>query len=149
MPGARAVLAVLVFVPVMAFAEDDSPRREGHEAHAGPHMTQHLLDSSYRSPGLAVALSLTPLPVDFGNLYAESLDWGIAFTALELSTALPFMWLGFGHMCHGLSNDCGQWSVSERNLAIGLVSAYVVEKLIAGWHAGHAAREFNSRLLSP
>jgi len=39
-----------------------------------PHATL-FGDVRYRSPGVAVALSLTPVPVDFGNLYAENVGW--------------------------------------------------------------------------
>ena len=32
-----------------------------------------------------------PVPVDFGNFYAENLGWGIAYTAIELSLMAPMM----------------------------------------------------------
>ena len=51
----------------------------------GPHFL--FGDSQHRMPGLAVVLSLQPLPVDFGNLYAENLGWGVAYTAIEVSLA--------------------------------------------------------------
>jgi hypothetical protein len=117
------------------------PQSAGH-----PGYYHHGLfgDERYRSPGLAVALSLTPLPVDFGNLYAENLGWGVAYTALEVSTMVPMMWLVGGHMDHGWDGD-RRWSTGERNAMFGLVSGYVAIKLVAGLHAGYAARAFNRR----
>ena len=105
---------------------------------------RHFLigDSGYRSPGLAVVLSLTPLPVDFGNLYAENLGWGIAYTAIEVSLMMPMMWFVGRHMDHdGLDNRA--WGGGERMGMMAMVGGYVVVKLIAGMHAGYAAREFN------
>ncbi len=120
-------------------APASSPGPPSHAAH-GHHGL--LLDSRYRSPGLAVALSLTPLPVDFGNLYAENLGWGIVYTAVELSLAAPMMWFVGGHMDHG-RNDARDWSEGERKGMIALVSGYVAVKLAAGIHAGYAASDFN------
>ena len=108
-----------------------------------PHQAR-LGDSTYRSPGLAVVLSLTPLPVDFGNLYAENLGWGIAYTAIEVSLMMPMMWLVGRHMDHGGVDD-RSWGSGERMGMMGMVAGYVVVKLIAGLHAGYAAREFNVR----
>ncbi len=107
-----------------------------------PHHNIPPGDSTYRSPGVAVALSLTPLPVDFGNLYAENFGWGIAYTAIEVSLMMPMMWFVGRHMDHGgLSNRT--WSGGERMGMMGMVAGYVAVKLIAGVHAGYAAREFN------
>lgn len=131
-----------------ADAEPDAAPVPAPASHAGPPLQAARghhglsLDSRYRSPGLAVALSLTPLPVDFGNLYAENLGWGIAYTAVELSLIAPVMWFVGGHMDHR-RNDTRDWSESERNGMIALVSGYVVVKLAAGIHAGYAASDFN------
>ena len=110
---------------------DDSATVEGH---------QEAL--AHRSPGLAAGLSLTPLPIDFGNLYAENIGWGIAYTSLELGLMAPMMFIaadhGMGH--YGTANP---WTSSDRNWMIGLASSYVVVKLISGLHAAHAAEAFN------
>jgi hypothetical protein len=95
----------------------------------------------HRSPGLAVALSLQPLPVDFGNLYAENIGWGVAYTAIEVSLMAPMMWMTGSHM-RG-AGDHGSWSDREQGAMVGLVTGYVLVKLVAGLHAGHAARGFN------
>ena len=110
----------------------------------GPPSTPGSLlgDRHYRSPGLAVALSLQPLPIDFGNLYAENVGWGIAYSAVEVSLLAPMMWMTGTHMNHGSNND-RQWSGMETGAMVGLVSGYVVVKLVSGLHAGYAARAFN------
>lgn len=110
----------------------------------GPHHNHHFLfgDSEYRSPGLAVALSLQPLPIDLGSLYAEDIGWGVAYTAIEVSLMAPMMWLGGSHMDHGATDD-RRWSDREKGAMVGLVSGYVVVKLVSGLHAGYAARAFN------
>lgn len=96
----------------------------------------------YRSPGLAAALSLTPVPVDFGNLYAENLGWGIAYTSVELSLATAMMLVGGSHMSMG-HGEGNAWSDRDRNVVIGLVAGYAVTKLMAAVHASYAARAFN------
>jgi len=98
--------------------------------------------STYRSPGLAVALSLQPLPIDFGNLYAENLGWGIAYTAIEVSLLAPMMWMTGQHMDHGNGDD-RRWSGMEKGTMMGAVSAYVLVKIVASVHAGYAADAFN------
>ena len=98
-------------------------------------------DEHYRSPGLAFALSLTPLPVDLGNLYAENLGWAIVYTSLEIGLGTGMVVLGARHMCH--SQSCDSWSDRETGFMIGFAAAYVAVKLVAGIHAGAAARSFN------
>jgi len=117
----------------------------GGMGYGAPHGEHHPLlgDSDYRSPGLAVALSLQPLPVDFGNLYAENLAWGVAYTAIEVSLMAPMMWLGGSHMHRGYGAGDRSWSANEKNAVVGLASGYVVVKLVAGLHAGYAAKALN------
>lgn len=97
--------------------------------------------SQHRSPGLAFAISLTPMPIDFGNLYAENIPWGIAYTTVELALGGGMLWLAAGHMCHG--TECDKWSGGESSGMVALVSAYVIVKLVAGTHASLAAARFN------
>ena len=125
------------------------PHRGHGHGHGHGHGPGHwlLFDSDYRSPGLAVALSLTPMPVDFGNLYADNIGWGVAYTALELSLALPAVWLGGSHMGHGSRDN--EWSSDERQLGLVLVTAYITVKLLAGLHAGYAAMAFNEAHAKP
>ena len=97
---------------------------------------------TFRSPGLAAALSLTPVPVDFGNLYAEKVGWGIAYTTVQLGLMTPMLFLAADHGM-GHSGTSGGWSTSDRNWMIGLVSSYVAVKVVAGLHAAHNAEVFN------
>jgi len=87
-------------------------------------------------------LSLQPLPIDFGNLYAENLSWGVAYTAIEVSVMAPMMWIAGQHMGQG-SVDVRGWSGAERDTMIGLALAYVAVKLVASLHAGYSARALN------
>ena len=112
----------------------------GHESVA----THHDDGVAYRSPGLAVVLSLTPMPVDFGNLYAGNIAWGVAYTAIELGLMAPMIWIAADHgMGHGYSGTSNSWTATDRNWMIGLASGYVVVKLVSGLHAGRAAEAFN------
>jgi hypothetical protein len=100
----------------------------------------------HRSPGLAVALSLQPLPIDFGNLYAENIGWGVTYTAIEVALMAPMMWMTGSHMSHaGMTRvgDDGSWSDREKGAMVGLAAGYVLVKLAAGLHAGRAAQGFN------
>lgn len=100
--------------------------------------------SRYRSPspGLAAALSLTPVPIDFGNLYAENVGWAMGYTSGELTLMTGMMWLGAGHMCHS-RDRCGDWSDVETGGMIALAIGYVGVKVISGFHAASAARDFD------
>ena len=81
------------------------------------------------------------MPIDFGNLYAENLAWGIAYTSGELALGSGILWIGTDHMCHG--SNCDDWSDGERTGMIVLISGYIVMKLVAGTHAAFAAQRFN------
>lgn len=101
-------------------------------------------DRTYRRPGIAAALSLQPLPIDFGNLYAENVGWGIAYTAVEASLLAPMMWMTGTHMNHGTGGD-RTWSSMETDAMIGFTSGYVLVKIASAVHAGYAAGKFNER----
>ena len=102
----------------------------------------HVFGSRYRSPGLAAALSLTPVPVDFGNLYAENVGWAMAYTSAQLALMTGMMWLGAGHMCHA-RDRCADWSGAETGGMVALAIGYVGVKIVSGVHAAGAARDFN------
>ena len=127
--------------PAAAEAQDGSEESES----AQPAGWERL--ATYRSPGLAATLSLTPVPVDFGNLYAENVGWGLGYTAVQISLITPLVWLtaqrmGWGH--HGESNGNGSGlNATERAWALGLFTGFVVTKLISAAHAAVAAEEFN------
>ena len=98
--------------------------------------------SHYRSPGFAAALSLTPAPVDFGNLYAENVGWAMTYTSVELALMTGMMWLGADHMCHR-GGRCGDWSDVETGGMVALATGYVGVKIVSGIHAASAARSLN------
>ena len=83
------------------------------------------------------------MPIDFGNLYAENLGWGMAYTVMELSLALPLTWIATRHMCGHHTTECDAWTGSERGWAVGLLAGYVGVKVLAAIHAGSAARAYN------
>lgn len=102
-----------------------------------------FFSTTYRSPGLAAALSLNPLPIDFGNFYAENVGWGVAYTGAQVGLAGGMMWIGGAHACHG-GRDCGDWSDLDRGLMIGLAGGYLAIKVVAALHAASAAGDFNA-----
>lgn len=137
-------------VPTMPPPRGPQPTLAPVSPMMGPDGSHHrhgaiAADATYPSPGLAVALSLQPLPIDLGNLYAENLGWGIAYTAIETSLAMPMMWLAGRHMDHGGIGDRA-WSNREQLGMMGVAAGYVAVKLIAGLHAGYAARELTRRV---
>ncbi len=148
----RAAAGVAGFLAVVYGASAARAQCGGAASH-GEHGDSAVVEGhqdgpAYRSPGLAAGLSLTPLPVDFGNLYAGNIGWGIAYTSLELGLMTPMMLIAvnrgmmgnYGAGSYGTSNS---WTSSDRNWMIGLVSGYVVVKLVSGLHAAHAAEAFN------
>lgn len=154
-----AAATLLLAGPARAEEAPVSPPRPQEEAsvtpssaptrHAPPTIVirdeaPYLFGPRYRSPGLAAALSLTPVPVDLGNLYAENVGWALAYTSAELTLMTGMMWLGAGHMCHD-RDRCADWSDVEAGGMVALAVGYVGVKLVSGVHAASAAREFNER----
>lgn len=136
-----------IIVAAAAFTIAARPARAQHMgggAHASGHdvLEEHHEAPASRSPGLAAGLSLTPLPVDFGNLYAENIGWGIAYTTLELGLMAPMIFIAADHGM-GHSATANAWTSRDRNWMIGLVSGYVAIKLVSALHAAHAAEVFN------
>lgn len=142
----RAAAVLAAFLALVYGASAARAQCGGAASHAdhgdSASVEGHQEAPAYRNPGLAAGLSLTPLPVDFGNLYAGNLGWGIAYTTFELGLMVPMMFIaanhGMGH--YGTANP---WTSSDRNWMIGLVSGYVVVKLVSGLHAAQAAGVFN------
>ena len=61
---------------------------------------------------------MTPMPIDFGSLYAENIVWATVYTGVELIVGSGIAWIGVDHMCHGTS--CDAWSDAERASMIAL-----------------------------
>ena len=145
---ATATIAALAVVTIEAApARAQCSGMASHGGHAehedATEVEGHRGTSAYRSPGLAAALSLTPIPVDFGNLYSESIGWGIAYTSVELAMLVPMMFIVGDHEM-GHSATSNPWSNGDRNWMIGLVSGYVVVKVVSGLHAAHNAEVYNN-----
>ncbi|MBS2012628.1 MAG: hypothetical protein JST00_07075 [Deltaproteobacteria bacterium] len=103
-----------------------------------PHHGALVADGRDRSPRpFAHAL-----PVDLGNFCAESVGWGVVYTAGELLLAGAMMGLGGAHMCSDRS-DCSEWSSRETTAMAALVGGYVAVKIVAAVHAS-AARELGA-----
>ena len=69
-PGAHGAAFLATLVVSLVGASTASAQCASMGSHAGHESVEahHEDGLAYRSPGLAVALSLTPMPVDFGNL---------------------------------------------------------------------------------
>lgn len=104
----------------------------------------------YRSAGLAAALSLTPMPVDFGNFYAENPQMGVVWTAAETGLMAAAMWSSWegGMMGHdrGGAGPRARWSAADRDRTVALGVAYVGIKLVSALQASHSASAHNERL---
>jgi len=112
----------------------------------GPQHERHpeVVGSTYRSPGLAAILSLTPAPINFGSLYVDNVGWGITYTAVEVALMMPMAWFVGRHMDEGSFAD-RSWTGGERAGMMGLTAGYIAVKLISGLHAASGARHFNQR----
>lgn len=146
-------LYVAATMGLVAGGSEPTARAEGSAPEPAPTRTVEVdvraqnVVGAPRSPGLAALLSLTPVPVDFGNFYAENVDWGIAFTSGELVLGGAMMWVGASHMCHhsAAGDGCPSWSTSERNTMLGLATGYVAVKIFAAFEAASAARTYNEQ----
>jgi hypothetical protein len=131
--SARGLVLGLMVLPLVARAHGGCAHPQGEEGWLG----------ETRSPGLAAALSLTPMPVDLGNFYAESPGWGVAYTVVELGAFVPMMALAVdGGMHH--AND--RWTEGERAAFYGLLGGYVAVKAVAALHATLHARTYNTHV---
>lgn len=143
--SAAAIVAAFLAMSVnLGAARAQSGGMGSHAGHGDNARVEGNHEIAYRNPGLAAGLSLTPVPVDFGNLYAGNIGWGIAYTALEVGLMAPMAFIVGDHgMGMGYRGTANPWTSTDRNWMIGLVSTYVVVKLVSGVHAAHAADVFN------
>lgn len=147
--SALLVVSVAMFLSGAARAQSGGMMHEGRGDHGALDTDRSF--APYRSPGLAVALSLTPVPIDFGNLYAENIAWGVGYSAVELGLMVPMIFIVGDHMNGGMwgsssASSNAPWTNGDRAAFIGLLSGYVVVKLVAGLHAGHVVDAHNQEL---
>lgn len=141
--GVLRQVAIAVFLIAMLLtspARADEPRAEGpleskyrefqRSAYAGTGQTLR--------PGLALALSLTPAPIDIGNLYVGNAGWGATYTGAELTLAGGGVWLLASHRCSPAS-ACHHWQRTDTRWGLGLLGLYSLLKLAAGLHARRVA----------
>lgn len=130
------------------FAPGGVALAQSHEAASAVIVDQ----DDYRSPGLAAALSLTPMPVDFGNFYAGNPEMGIVWTSVETGLMAAAMWSSWdgGMMGHGYDRDSDgsrdRWTTADRDRTVALGVAYVGVKLVSALQASQSASARNERL---
>lgn len=92
----------------------------------GQQIHQHSIDKN-KSIELAVALSLQPLPIDFGNFYAGNSSRAILYTAGELGIFIPTVVM----IANGRNT-----SESNRTITYSLIGTYLLIKIISAFDAG-------------
>lgn len=125
------MVSTIALPPALASAEMMMPMMMGH--------------GHERSPGLAAVLSLTPMPIDFGNFYAENWGWGVGYTVGEVAVFTPMVVLaassGWGH--HNAQDD-DEWTREEAVAFYSLLGGFVVLKTVAAIHAARATEAYNA-----
>jgi hypothetical protein len=132
-----AAVSVLLARPVLA-AEPELRTEPGEE--------QFVWRGGEKSPSLAAGLSLTPLPIDFGNFYAGSPSWGLVYSGAELAVAGTIVWWGTEHLCWFQAADC-TYRTESAWVAGAMFTGYVAIKIRAAFHADAAARKYNRERL--
>lgn len=126
----------------------------------GHSMAQHhqfdLKLSSRKSPALAAMLSLQPIPIDLGSLYAGNWERGIIYTAAQIALFVPAVVLigensRWRHHYYDPAryypdDDRWTWSRAERERFYYLVGGYVLVKLISAFDAGYTVERSNATL---
>ncbi len=121
-----------------------------HNVDAQHHHTDFQL-SSKKSPALAAALSLQPLPVDLGNFYAGNWKRGVLYSAAQLALFVPAAVLvaersDWGHHRYYGNDDRRPWTRVERERFYYLVGGYFLVKMISAFDAGYTVERSNATL---
>jgi hypothetical protein len=111
------------------------------ESQTAPREEQSVWSDDEKSSGLAVALSLTPLPIDFGNFYANNSGWATLYTGAELGLAGTIVWFGSEQLCWRKGYECN-FSTPDAWTMGALITAYVGVKIGAAVHASSAVRAY-------
>lgn len=83
--------------------------------------------SSQKSSILAITLSMQPLPIDFGNMYAGYWDKAVLYSAIELGLFIPGVIMATNGSNSGDTNDFGLYP---------MIFAYVLTKVISSFDVG-------------
>lgn len=111
--------------------------------------------SSKKSPAIAAALSLQPLPLDLGSFYAGNWERGIVYTAAEIALFVPAVVLlaensNWGHHRYDAYyyGDPARrtWTDADRNRFYYIVGGYLLIKVISAFDAGYSVERQNARL---
>lgn len=88
---------------------------------------------------LGAALSLQPMPVDFGNFYAGNIKTALVSSGVQLGLMGWSMILVAENSNWKMHNSDfswdSTWSRGEKNLLYGLVGSYIASKLVSAWFA--------------
>ncbi len=111
--------------------------------------------SSRKSPAIAAALSLQPLPMDLGSFYAGNWERGAIYTTAEIALFIPIVVLisqnsNWGHHRYDsyyyADANRRTWTDAERNRFYYLVGGYFLVKLISALDAGYSVERQNAQL---
>jgi len=135
----------LVVVTLIAFYDNVSAQHH----HSGQWA------SSKKSPAIAAALSLQPLPVDLGSFYAGNWERGIVYTAAEIALFVPAVVLlaensNWGHHRYDAYyyGDPARrtWTNADRNRFYYIVGGYFLIKVISAFDAGLSVEHQNAKI---
>jgi hypothetical protein len=135
----KTIVPVLLLAVIIGGA---APAR----AHAMP-MFWAWTEGGGTSPAVAALLSLTPVPVAFGEFYAGSWGAGLAFSFLEvaeLATAGAVLVYEGGAMMYGGVPLPG-WSATGQVVFLSAVGSFVLTKFIDAFAAASAAQDRGRR----
>ncbi len=107
-------------------------------------------DGDKKSPSLAAALSLQPLPIALGQFYVGDWEKGILYTTAEVALAIPAVALlsknrGWGHRSYYYYDDPYRqtWTDAERERFYYLAGGYLLVKIVSAFDAGYSAERYN------
>ncbi len=106
--------------------------------------------SKEKSPAIAAALSLQPLPIALGQFYVGDWERGILYTTAEVALAIPAVALlsknrGAGHRSYYYYDDPYRqtWTDAERERFYYLAGGYLLVKIVSAFDAGYSAEQYN------
>lgn len=132
--------------PVAAPVEAVVTAPAGPASHGMPHLRHGARYVLTRGEVMAVAaLSMQPLPIDFGNLYVGNWRFGVLSTGVQagILTAGTVLLVENLRLAHRRTDgdDRLAWSSGHRNALYGLAGGYVLSKLVSTWVAVGTASE--------
>jgi hypothetical protein len=110
------------------------------------------LSSKEKSPAVAAALSLQPLPVALGQFYVGDWEKGILFTTAQVALFVPAMVLlsensSWGHRWYYDTDPYRRsWTTAERERFYYFIGGYVIVKIISAFDAGYSAERQNQHV---